>query len=298
MRQLAQLDEEALARRLRDFMLAEGIDATVNSNADGGFSIWVHDDALLDDAKDLLELFERDPESPRVVEGLAEVKRRRREREVDEAELMRRVASIERAQHLAMQVRKAGPVTHFMIFAMVGFAVMATFFTDGHPERVYAHLTASWESIAAGELWRLVTPAFVRFGLPHPVAVIGLLFGVFWIRTLGGPVERLHGSLTLAAMMLLSAGLSTAAELALFGTSVGGAMGSAATLFAYLWVRGRLDPSLPVRLRRDIAFWMLAWFFLTLAGPNGADFAPRWFVGLAVGSLWAVVVSRRPGRAV
>jgi hypothetical protein len=293
MRQLTQFDEESSARRFCDFVLAEGIEATVSSSAEGQFSLWVHDDAHFDDARGLLELFERDPDAQRVREGLAAIRQRRQERAMGEAEMLRRVAALEHAQQLAMQVRKAGPVTHFMIFATVGFAIMATFFTDGHPERIYDHLTASREALAAGEVWRLFTPAFVRLGLPNPLSVMGLLFGVFWVRTLGAPVERLDGSFVLASMMLLAAGLATVLELALFGTSVGGAMGSAATLFMYLWLRGRLDQSMPIRLRRDIVLWMLVWFIASVAGPSGVHAAPRWAVGLVVGAGWALVVSGR-----
>src|SRR5690606_10856726 len=175
-------------------------------------------------------------------------------------------------------------------------AAMATFFSGGDPSRVFVHLSATPEALAAGEAWRLFTPGFVRFGLPHPVAVLGGLLGVFWLRTLGAPIERLHGSFVLALLLLASAGLSTAVELALFEVSVGGSMGSAAMLFAYLWLRGRLDPSMPIRLRPDISLWIGAWLVLSLVGPGGEQFAPRWGVGLALGALWALVVSLRARR--
>lgn len=293
MRQLTQFDEEALASRFRDFMQAEGIEATVSPSAEGRFALWVHDDAHLGDARDLLARFERDPDDPEIRARLEEVWRARRDRALGEAEAMRRFAELHRAHQLAVQLRRAGPVTHFVVFALLGFALMAAFFTDGDPERVYVHLEATREALRGLEFHRLLTPVFVVSGLPHPLAVLEVMLGVFWIRTLGGPVERLDGSLSLAVALILGAAISTGLELALYGTSVGGPMGAAASLFGYLWLRGRLDSTLVIRLRGDVAFWMVAWFLIGVAGPGGGSGLPRLGVGLLVGFAWAVLRTRR-----
>ena len=298
MRQLTHFDKEAPALRFRDFILSEGIEATVNPSREGGFNFWVHDEERVDDAQRLLELFERDSDSPEIQSKLREAQNKRKREMAEAAQIQRRVESIERAQKDAQRrTNSAGPVTLFLILGIVGFAAMALLSQgDAGVQQVYAVLQASREQIESGELWRLITPVFVKHGLPRPMAVLSILFTAFWLRTLVTPIEWMKGSLHVLAMFIVSAAVQTIAELYAIGISVGGVLGLITTFYIYIYTRGQLDPTMPVRLRPETHFWFILWVVFTLASPSATLFIPRLIAGGLVGAIWGAAAARRGTR--
>lgn len=298
MRQLTHFEKEASALRFRDFILAEGIEATVNASREGGFNFWVHDEEQLDEARRLLDIFERDPDSPEIQAKLREAQKKRKREMAEAAQLQRRLESIERAQENAQRrANSAGPVTLFLILSIVGFAAMALLSQgDAGVQQVYAVLQASREQIASGELWRLITPVFIKHGLPRPMAVLSILFTAFWLRTLVTPIEWMKGSFHVFIMFFVSALIQTVAELYLIGVSVGGVLGLIATFYIYIYTRGQLDPNMPVRLRPETHFWFILWVVFTLASPSATLFIPRLIAGGLVGAVWGAAASRTASR--
>ncbi len=105
--------------------------------------------------------------------------------------------------------------------------------------------------IENGEVWRLVTPIFLHFGILH------IAFNMFWLYDLGTLIERRIGSFVFVLLVLALAIPSNYAAVPGHGAFFGGMSGVVYGLFGYAWVRGRLDPTCGLYLRPDIAFWMI-----------------------------------------
>lgn len=298
MRQLTHFEKEASALRFRDFILSEGIEATVNPSREGGFIFWVHDEDRLEDARRLLEIFERDANSPEIQAKLREAQKKRQREMAEAAQLQRRLESIERAQRDAeTRANRAGPVTLFLILSIVGFAAMALLAQgEAGVRQVYEVLQGSREKIESGEVWRLITPVFIKHGLPRPMAVLSILFSAFWLRTLVTPIEWMKGSLHVFIMFIVSATIQTVAELYSTGVSVGGVLGLITTFYVYIYTRGQLDPTMPIRLRPETHFWFILWVVFTLASPAATLFIPRLIAGGLVGAVWAAAAAQRATR--
>ena len=139
-----------------------------------------------------------------------------------------------------------------------------------------------------GEIWRLFTPAFIHFGIPH------LGFNMLGLKNVGDLMERVHGSrfyLFLTAVLALCSNLG---QYSIYGSpGFGGMSGVLYGLFGYLWLRSLADPAYPLRLTQQTVVISLVWFvacFTGILGPiaNGAH-----SIGLVIGALWGLVAARR-----
>ena len=137
-----------------------------------------------------------------------------------------------------------------------------------------------------GQVWRLVTPAFIHFGVIH------LIFNLLWVKDLGSVIERREGSLPLALLFLGLAVTSGLGQYLVGGPFFGGMSGVVYGWFGYVWLRGLGDRRSGYFMPQQTALLMLVWFVLCLVGviPNVANTAHG--VGLAVGALWGAVSGR------
>jgi len=140
--------------------------------------------------------------------------------------------------------------------------------------------------VLSGEVWRLVTPIFLHFGLLH------LVFNLSWLWVFGAILERSGGGLRFALMVLVVGVLSNVLQyVATASPSFGGMSGVIYGLFGYLWMRGRFDPSSGYTLPGSTVMILLGWYvicFTGLVGPvaNGAHTG-----GLVTGALWGYLAS-------
>ncbi len=161
--------------------------------------------------------------------------------------------------------------------------------------------------ILRGEVWRLVTPIFLHFGLVH------LLFNMTMLWQLGATVEARRGMWRYLAFVLACAVASNLAQYAVGGTHwengplihssplFGGMSGVLYGLFGYIWMKSRYEPALGLSLSPQLVVWMIVWLFVCITGVVGpvANFAH--FAGLIVGviigvapHLWRQVRGTRP----
>lgn len=154
------------------------------------------------------------------------------------------------------------------------------------------------EALARHEYWRLVSPAFLHFGVFH------IVFNSLWMWDLGRRIEYVVGALNFTVFFLMTAAVSNLAQyfwadqISIFG----GMSGVVYALVGYIWIRQWLDPHPVLAVPKGIIIFMLAWLLLCMSGvidffmaggiANGAHLG-----GLLAGMLvaGAFVAAKRAG---
>ncbi|HEX8310712.1 MAG TPA: rhomboid family intramembrane serine protease, partial [Chthoniobacteraceae bacterium] len=143
----------------------------------------------------------------------------------------------------------------------------------------------------SGEIWRLITPIFIHFGLPH------ILFNSMAIKDLGTFIEGRFGTLYFGLLVLAFGILSNIGQSLwyLHGPPYpfGGMSGVNYGLLGFLWIRGRFDPRASWQLNKTTVQIMLAWFFLCYTGIFGNVANTAHAVGLICGMAWGYASSGR-----
>ena len=149
--------------------------------------------------------------------------------------------------------------------------------------------------LAEGELWRLITPIFVHFGLMH------FAFNGLWLCLLGARIERLLGSVHLLLLVLLSALVSNMGQFVWTGSvAFGGMSGVIYALLGYIWIRHLLAPDPLLALPKELIGFMLFWLLFCMTGvldfllgvgiANAAHFSGL-VVGMLLGLIFGFVAS-------
>ncbi len=272
MRQAGTISNKHDADRFANYLLTLGISSKVD-RADDAWAIWIHDENQVPRSRQELDLFEREPTDPRYDAAEHEAKVARRQAAAKAKQAKKNYVDLRNEWASPWRRR---PVTMTMIVASV--------ITLLGGSAVEQELMFSPEAIAAGEVWRLITPIFVHVNLWH------LVFNMWWLYDLGTLIERRHGSWRFAIMVLVIALVSNVSEFVVSGPMFAGMSGVVYGLFGYAWVRGRLNPTSGLYLRPDVAVWMMAWFALcfVLPGMNVANTAHA--AGLACGAAIGAIV--------
>jgi GlpG protein len=159
-------------------------------------------------------------------------------------------------------------------------------FSGLHPVAIEGEL--HWQrdgvdDILHGEVWRLVTPIFLHFGIIH------ILFNLWYVAVLGTLIEIRRGTGTLALLVFVSALLSNLGEFLLEsnylgGTALfGGMSGVVYALFGYVWMKGRYEPELGMILHPNTVQIMLIWLVACMIGVLGPIANGAHVVGLLTG---------------
>jgi GlpG protein len=113
-----------------------------------------------------------------------------------------------------------------------------------------------------GQLWRLVTPVFLHFGLLH------ITFNALWCWELGRRIERALGSLNLLGLFLVIAAVSNTAQQAVSGPVLfGGLSGVVYGWLGFAWTAGRLNPRWrELTPSTGIMLFMVGWLLVCLVG--------------------------------
>ncbi|WP_111641903.1 rhomboid family intramembrane serine protease [Marinimicrobium alkaliphilum] len=152
------------------------------------------------------------------------------------------------------------------------------------------------EGIGQGQVWRLLTPAFIHFGLLH------IAFNALWLWELGRRIELLNGRVVYILFVITWAIGSNLVQYFWQGESLfGGMSGVVYALVGYIWMRHRMNPHPLLAVPPGIIGFMMVWLVLGLTGvidmfmgsggvANGAHVG-----GLLVGMLWGIIFNgRRP----
>ncbi|MFM1770826.1 MAG: Rhomboid protease GlpG [Verrucomicrobiota bacterium] len=294
MRLIGHLPTEAAAATFSDFLCVEGIQNQVESDADG-WGVWVLSEDEWPRARDLLGGFQSNPLDARFQGKAMDAARRRRALQAEAEEAARRIHG-RQAVFRATAPYGVGWLTALLLTLCVGLAVLAWV---GLKDRICGQLLltnvlvsdtgvqwlAGLREIRAGELWRLLTPAFVHVDPLH------LLFNMLWLLDLGSMIEGRLGTTRLSLKILLFAVLSNLFQYAVAGPYFYGFSGVNYGLFGYVWIRGRFDPRSGLYLHPHTVAMMVIWYGLCFTGliknvANGAHAA-----GLSLGIIWGYLES-------
>lgn len=288
MRQLAVFETQDQADRLAAYLVTQRISAHAEQE-NGSYSVWVRDENQLASAREALDHFRQHPSDPRYrnVETAAEALHRKQQEE--HAARQKNIVEMRgRWKSGPGGMRRKTPVTIALILAsiLVTIATDQIFENRKPPNAIldsvrfvrHTERQSNFADIARGQIWRLVTPVFLHYGLLH------LVFNMWVMYVLGGQIEDRRGSVRYLALLLVSAVISCTAQalvdqwqgrLALFG----GMSGVGYAVFGYLWMKVRFDPGAGFHLEKLTVIILLTWLVLCIL----RDFPP--FDGMLKGLL-------------
>ena len=307
MRQIGTIPDADDARRLADHLLTLGITSRIDDRP-GGNQVWIHREDQVEAARGELEAFLKDPGDPRYQGVSQSAKALRKKKQQEDRKHVRNSISLRGGWDYRPPERV--PLTLLLIAASVLVAVVTELGQkpgkltgwlwiapsvevvvddDGEfevPEgtnprvltghRVFVE-TEDLHRVRQGEIWRLVTPIFLHFGILH------LLFNMFWLNDLGGMVEIRKGFATFAGIVLATAIVSNLAQYAHAGPRFGGMSGVIFGLFGYVWILNRYDPSAGLPMRPNTEIIMGIGFVLGMAHAFGPVANVAHLAGLATG---------------
>ncbi len=159
------------------------------------------------------------------------------------------------------------------------------------------YLGAQYVEIREGEIWRLITPVFLHFGLFH------IVFNMLWTWEFGRIIEWQHGITGMLGITLLIGVISNLYQYHETGPVFGGMSGVIYGYFGFLWIQGLINRNYPVKLNRSIVILLLGWFVVCWTGLIDWLFGIRvantaHMAGLFSGIVIAFVMNiiRIPGR--
>ncbi|MCP3140508.1 rhomboid family intramembrane serine protease [Pyxidicoccus xibeiensis] len=144
---------------------------------------------------------------------------------------------------------------------------------------------ASNDAIWAGRWWTLLSSAFLHLEPWHAA------FNLYWLWTFGAKLEPVLGRPRLAGLVLVSAWVSSAAQLAASDQLGVGMSGVVYALFGFLWLAGKQD----ARMRDLVSSQTVSLFLLWLVGCFVATYSGMVNIGnaahasgLAMGALLGI----------
>ncbi len=297
MRQIGHIETEAAAKLFGDYLYAQGIKNDVEHEQSDGWAIWIHEEEQLSRANELLAEFRANPGDIKFSSKARDAEKIRAAEQKSQADYEKKMLG---RRHLFKPLRdySFGPLTFVLIAASVVVFfkmkfgnnpenVMSLFITNFSQEGNYLTWKPGLLEIRSGEVWRLLTPVFIHFSLPH------ILFNMIALRDLGSMIEARQNSFVFALLVVVFGIGSNLAEFFFVHPDFGGMSGVLYGLFGYIWIRGKCDPGSGLFLHPTTVWMMLIWYFLCWSGfvGNVANIAHT--VGLVMGMAWGWVSSWR-----
>lgn len=299
MRLLGTLTHQEQTRRFVDYLLTEGI--TTRAEEDGNeWLIWVVQEDDFERSQAEFQQFTQTPDDARYLglEGQAdEIRAEKRAR----ANLARKNQNVVRSsgrERLGDRARRL-PIT-FGLSAICVVVALWTFLGDDIGNRdwltfasIQNQLDSEWDpskfedaaiDIRRGEVWRLVTPIFVHFGLLH------LIFNLMWLNELGAQIESRKGWLKYLLLIIALAVFSNVVEVLVSQSpaNFGGMSGVVYGLLGFIWMKSQYDPSDRLYVDPRTLRFMLIWFgicFLPIFSIANGAHTGGLVLGMALGYL-------------
>ncbi len=307
MRKIGEWDNEREAQHFADFLLANGIGNQIEQESSGRWAVWGHRDEQRDEAAKLLDRFQQGLGDTEQERAAREAEARRQEESRKESQARANLLDLSaRWRSEAFLSRGVAPLTAALMVASIGVALLSGLGARSEPLRRF-FITEVWlergidgreyftwnrglPEIRRGELWRLVTPIFIHFGLLH------IVFNMLWLKDLGSLIERKRGWGALAIVVLGTGITANLAQYVWSGPAFGGMSGVVYGLLGYSWIRGKYDLRSGLFVDRRHIVWMGMWLVVCMTGMMGPIGNAAHLVGLLGGMAWGFVTSGTLGR--
>jgi len=294
MRLIGHLPTEDQARTFSDVLYVRGIQNQVEAEAGHGWAVWVGDDDELRQASEVLAAFRANPHDAKFKADARQAARVRREQAEAEGAYAKKVRDSRQIFH-SLTGSGFGPLTVALICVSVGVFIFSKY--GQQVGRVAVLFLSEYNTglpeVMSGQVWRLLTPIFIHFGVLH------IFFNLLWLRDLGNMIEQRQGTLHLALLVAVIGILSNLAQYGIHlaplftgGPFFGGMSGVVYGLVGYIWMRGKYDPACGLALHPATVLMMVIWFFVCLAGLFGSVANMAHFAGLVMGLAWGYLASR------
>jgi GlpG protein len=296
MRQIGHVAGEGAARAFGDYLYAQGIENQIEADRDGTWAVWIHSEEELERAKGMLADFREHPADPKFQDAAPAARRLREQKEKESAAREKRLKD-RRYLFRPLTGYGAGPLTLFLIAASVVVylfslenrdLLLRLFISESDPGVAgLQRLTDGLLEIRHGEVWRLITPIFIHFGLMH------IFFNMLWLLDLGSMIEARQKTWVLAVLVLVIAAVSNLAQYVVGGPGFGGMSGVVYGLLGYVWIRGKFDPGSGLFVHPTNVTLMIIWFFICFTGQMGDIANMAHAAGLVMGMAWGYLSSLR-----
>ncbi|MES2068729.1 MAG: rhomboid family intramembrane serine protease [Pseudomonadota bacterium] len=180
-----------------------------------------------------------------------------------------------------MQLPRNASVTIILIAICAAVAVLSGL---GTSQAVLQYLyiaspgSNGYEDVMNGQVWRLLTPIFIHFGIVHAV------FNLMWIWDLGRMIESIKGAWFYSVFVLLVGIASNVAQYSFTHSPYfGGMSGVVYGLLGYVWMQARYRPRLGFELHKNTVIMMLVWFVVCWTGLLGPIANWAHTAGLVIG---------------
>jgi GlpG protein len=183
------------------------------------------------------------------------------------------------------------PNSPVVTIILIGISIAVAIFSQlGSSEQLLNYLfitdpnTGGFEAISSGEVWRLLTPIFIHFGIMH------IVFNMLWMWDLGRMVEWRCGPLFLGSFVVVVGIASNLAQFVMQGSPYfGGMSGVIYGLLGFAWMQGKYNPRFGFVLNKGTVGMMLIWFVLCWTGLLGSIANWAHTTGLLIGTAWGFV---------
>jgi GlpG protein len=297
LRQIGTLPANFDPQVFGDHLLTLGMQARFDQRPEG-WLVWIYNEDHVPRARSELEAYLSHPEDPRFDQTSRRADDLRRQQEKLEREYRRNFREV--SEQWTGPLLRHCPLT----FALVAIAVVvfvleqsprgaqvkhALMITTLRHDALRGWQDEGLKPVLSGELWRLITPIFLHFGIWH------ILFNCWAISVEGTMIELRRGTLRLSVLVLVSALISNLGQyfymdranaegLHLFG----GLSGVGYALFGYLWMKGQYEPESGLILHPNTITTMLLWLVLCMTGLLAPVANAAHVVGLFVGIAFGI----------
>ncbi len=266
MRQVGTLPTEIAARRFAAWLVAQRIEAHAEQEG-AGFVVWVRDEDKMPQAREAFLHFRDHSDDPKYLNAeksaealLKEEEAKRRQAQGNVVEMRGRwgSAGMPGAQRRAPLVKLligASALVALLTWSdtidrqpsrnELGEVFRTLLFVDPVAGRVSEEAEQSrsfdmWASLRKGEVWRLITPIFIHYGLMH------IVFNMLMLYSFGSVVEDRRGTqfmLCLVLAVAIFSNVGQAMEATIRGSEswFGGMSGVCYGVFGYIFVKSRFD---------------------------------------------------------